>query len=227
MDTERLIEQLARSCRPVRPLRSPWTRTVIWLALTAPYIALMVVLMSPRPDLAVKFADPQFVIEQAAALLTGMTAAAAALVSTIPGFDRRLALVPVLPLIVWLGSLGQGCVSDWMTLGTHGLSLQPDWMCIPAIMLVGAAPAILIAVMLRRGAPLNPTLTAALGGLAAAGLGNFGLRFFHPQDASVMVLFWQVGTVFVLTIASAWLGRRLLNWRALAGHSGYKSSLDY
>jgi hypothetical protein len=76
-------------------------------------------------------------------------------------------------------------------------------------------PAIAMALMLRRGAPLTPFVSAALGGLAAAGLGNFGLRLFHPQDASIMVLVWQMGTVFVLTALAGWAGRFLLDWRAL------------
>ena len=57
-----------------------------------------------------------------------------------------------------------------------------------------------MAVMLRRGAPLTPFATMALGGLAAAALGDFGLRLFHSQDASLMVLVWQFGTVVVLSV---------------------------
>jgi hypothetical protein len=87
--------------------------------------------------------------------------------------------------------------------------------CFPAILLVGAVPAIAMAIMLRRGAPLTPHITSALGGLAAAGLGNFGLRLFHSQDASPMVLVWQVGTVFILTAMAAWAGHHLLNWRSI------------
>jgi hypothetical protein len=71
--------------------------------------------------------------------------------------------------------------------------------------------------MLRRGAPLTPSITVALGGLAAAGLGNFGLRLFHAQDASLMVLVWQVGSVAILTMAAACAGRLLLNWRSVVG----------
>jgi hypothetical protein len=56
----------------------------------------------------------------------------------------------------------------------------------------------------------------ALGGLAAAGLGNFGLRLFHPQDASVMVLLWQVGAVFIVAALAGWVGGYWLNWRRIA-----------
>src|SRR5262249_26039312 len=88
-----------------------------------------------------------------------------------------------------------------------------------------AVPAIAVAVMVRRGAPLTPHLTAALGGLAAAGLGNFGLRFFHPQDASLMVLVWQFGTGFILSAFSSWAGRYLLYLRpVLRGPAGRRLS---
>jgi hypothetical protein len=87
--------------------------------------------------------------------------------------------------------------------------------CLPAIVLVGAFPAVAMAVMLRRGAPLTPFATMALGGLAAAALGDFGLRLFHAQDASLMVLVWQFGTVFVLSAFAGWAGRYLLSWRSI------------
>jgi hypothetical protein len=89
------------------------------------------------------------------------------------------------------------------------------------IVLVGAVPAIAMAIMLRRGAPLAPRVTMACGGLAAAGLGNFGLRFVHVRDASVMVLVWQCGAVFALSALASWVGPRLLNWPSVvAGARG-------
>src|SRR6266851_2484668 len=192
MDTGKLIEHLAEADGPVRPLAHPWRRTAAWLAIAIPYVALVVFVVSPRSDLVAKISESQFLIEQAAALATGIAAAA-----------------------VWLASLGEGCVQEWIRFGPDGLSLELDWFCFPAIVLVGAIPAIAMAVMLRRGAPLTPHATTALGGLAAAGIGNFGLRLFHPQDASLMVLVWQLGAVCVLTAMAAWAGRHLLNWRSI------------
>lgn len=215
METDELIQRLAQQNSPVRPLPSPWTRVALWLAIALPSMAVIVFAMSPRSDLAAKAMDLRFVIEQFGALATGVAAAAAAFASTIPGLDRRLLLVPIAPLALWLGSLGQGCVQDWVQRGAAGLSLQPDWICFPAIILVGAIPGVAMAVMLRRGAPLTPHITAALGGLAAAGLGNFGLRLFHVQDASIMVLVWQVGTVMVLSALAGSVGHYLLNWSAV------------
>jgi hypothetical protein len=215
METDKLIQTLAAEARPVRPLASPWARMALWLAVALPYIALVVVVISPRADLLAKLADARFLIEQIAALTTGIAAAIAAFASTIPGYDRKVLLLPALPFALWLGSLGEGCLKTIWEFGLAGLSLQPDWFCLPAIMLVGAMPAVAMVTMLRRGAPLYPYLSAGFGALAAAGLGNFGLRLFHPQDASLMVLVWQVGSVFILTMLGSCAGRSILNWRAL------------
>jgi hypothetical protein len=215
MQTERLIQTLVDTAKPVQPLPRPWIRSVWWLAIAIPYMALVVYVMSPRTDLMAKVTEARFLFEQFAALATGIASAFAAFASTIPGYSRKVLLFPVPPLAAWLGALGQGCISTWIQLGSSGLTLQPDWFCFPAIVLVGAIPAVAMVVMLRRGAPLMPCTTVALGGLAAAGLGNFGLRLFHPQDASLMVLVWQVGSVFILAAISACLGRYVLNWRSL------------
>jgi hypothetical protein len=215
METDRLIRELAHGSGLISRLSPPSTRTAIWFGLAVPYVALVVAMMSPRADLAAKLVDPAYLVEQFAALATAIAAGFAAFASTVPGFDRRYLLLPALPFGLWLGSLSLGCFRTWIQYGSDGLSLHPDWFCFPAIVLVGMVPAIAMAVMLRRGAPLSPHLTTAFGGLAAAGLGDFGLRFFHPQDASVMVLVWQMSTVFLLTLLAGWVGIFLMDWRVL------------
>ena len=68
-------------------------------------------------------------------------------------------------------------------------------------------------VMLRRGAPMLPRTTLILGALAVGALGNFGMRLFHLGDASIMVLVWHVGAMFLLTVVAAMVGRRIVGWR--------------
>ena len=126
------------------------------------------------------------------------------------GFSR-LSLRPIVEWQLWLASLGEGCLQILAADGFRNFA--SDWFCLPAIVLVGTVPAIAMAVMLRRGAPLTPKITTGLGGLAAAGLGNFGLRLFHPQDSSLMILVWQMGSVLLLTFLCGVAGRFLLRWR--------------
>jgi hypothetical protein len=216
IDTQRLIEQLSSGAAPVDRLPAPWIRVTFWLTFVAVNLIAFVLIMSPRRDLGVALSDPTFIVEQLAALATGVTAALAAFASVVPGFDRRTLLLPLLPLAVWLGSVGSGCTASWIRFGSAGLTLTPDWACVPAIALIGLAPAAIIAFMLRRGAAFTPRLTAALGGLAAAGLGSFGLRLCHAQDASLMILVWQIGAVALLTAAAAAAGRWVLGSRILA-----------
>jgi hypothetical protein len=213
METDDLVRRLITSSHPIRRLLPPWQRTALWLTIALPYVALVVMLMSPRDDLAAKLTDARFLIEQVAALATAITASIAAFCLIIPGHSRKLALLPVLPLTVWLGSLGQGCLQTWLRLGNEAWQLYPDWVCFPSIAMVGAVPALTIVAMLRRGAPMAPRITVTLGALAAAALGNFGLRLFHYQDASLMVLIWQFGSVALLSALAGWSGGHILRWR--------------
>lgn len=210
--TSDLIRRIAQTGGPVRRLAPPWRRTAFWFAVSLPYVAAVVWIMSPRPDLMEKLADPRFQIEQFAALATALAAAVAAFGAVVPGRSRWLLVAPAAPLALWLASLGQGCLQAWLAFGAGGLRFRPDLICFPAIALVGAIPAVAMVAMLRRGAPLAPHATVALGALAAAALGNFGLRFFHPQDASLMVLVWQFGSVALMSVLASWLGHRLVGW---------------
>jgi len=145
-----------------------------------------------------------------------LTAALAAFASVVPGYDRRILLIPLLPLAAWLASLGEGCWRNFVALGADSLTLRADWDCLPPAILIGIVPSIAMVMMLRRGAPLLPRIGIALGALAVAALANLGLRLFHVGDASVMVLFWHLGGAAVLTGLAAFAGRRVLYWRHAA-----------
>lgn len=109
--------------------------------------------------------------------------------------------------------MGRGCVQDWLQLGADGLTIRPDWDCLPMATIIGIVPAAAIVAMLRKGAPLYPRLTLALAALAVASVANFGLQFAHVRDASIMVLAWHLGAAAVLSALGGWLGERVLGWR--------------
>ncbi|WP_292123926.1 DUF1109 domain-containing protein [Mesorhizobium sp.] len=210
MKTDELIQCLARQARPIRSLPAPWWRAVEWLSIALPAVAVVALLESPRDDLAEKLADIRFVTEQAAALASAATAAAAAFAMVIPGEDRKLALLPVASIAVWLGSLGQTASNTWLG-GSDAFRLTVDWGCVPGIIAASALPGLAMIMMLRRGVPLAPHLTMALGAFASTAVGDVGLRLFHPQDAGPMVLIWQFGSVMLLSGLAAWAGRRILD----------------
>ena len=96
---------------PSGGFRRPGSGLRSWFAIAIPYVAVIVMMMAPRDDLAVKFSDFRFLLEQIAALCTAIGAAVAAFQSIVPGYNRRFLLLPLVPLTVWLASLGQGCVA--------------------------------------------------------------------------------------------------------------------
>jgi len=213
MDTNELIKQLVADLRPVRPLRPPWIRTILWMAIALPYVGAVVWSKLMMVDVPQAAADTRFMVEQLATLATALTAAIAALRSAIPGFDRRYLLLPLAPLALWLGSVGHGCVQDWVRLGAEGLTIRPDWDCLPMAAIIGIIPGAAIVVMLRKGASLHPRVTLGLAALAVASVANFGLQFAHAREASIMVLAWHLGAAAVLSALGGCLGDRVLSWR--------------
>jgi DNA-directed RNA polymerase specialized sigma24 family protein len=215
MQSEELIRRLAVNAPPVRRLAYPAWRATTWFMLSLAYAAVVVFAMGLRPDISARVAEPRFLVEIFSALLTAMMAAAAALCAGCPGRPLWERLAPFPFLAVWAASLGAGCWRDWVRFGPAGLSVQPDFAHFPAIMIAGFAPAILIFVMIRSGTPIAQYTTNGLTTLAAAALGAATLRLFHTQDAGIMVLIWQFGSVMALTGFGALFGRRLLRWRTV------------
>jgi hypothetical protein len=211
MKTEQLIVDLARDARPVRPLRRPWRRTAAWAAAGIAYLAVLIALMPVRGDLALRMQDPRFIVEQVAALLTGVTAAAAAFATSVPGHRRAILWAPFVALAVWLGAVVIGVAQD-AARAPGEVVFQADWGCVATILIGAAVPAAVMASMIRRGAPVSPRLTAALAALAAAGLGNVGICIFHPHSSNLVILLWHCGTVLLIAAMAGALGASLLRW---------------
>jgi hypothetical protein len=215
IETEALIADLAGRHRRVRPLARPWVRATLWLAIALPSALLVMVTITTHGDWTSRLLMRRVVGEEIFALSTGFLAAVAAFTSVVPGSNRRVLLLPLVPLLLWLGGLGQSSVREWLQLTSQGFSMRSEWVCLPATIMAGAVPAIAMTVMLRRGAPLTPRLSLLLGGLAAAGLGNLGVCVTHHPYGNMFVVVWHVGIVVGLTVISGSVGRRLLNWQSL------------
>ena len=210
MQTNQLITRLAGDCATIRRLQAPWQRTALWLMFVLPCVATVTAVHLAGRDVIERI-DIRMAVERAAILLTGLTAALAAFSIVVPGRDWRIALLPLVPLAVWLGSLGEGCMHDWSRLGADGLQV---WDCVPAAIIVSIPCATIMLVMLRRGPPLFPSLTLALGALASAAMVNFGLRLFHAADVAVMVLVWHFGGIAAVTTLASRFGDHVLNWHS-------------
>ena len=92
METNELITRLTADLKPVRPLRPPWARAGLWLALALPCVAALV-WGTLNVDAALVTSDARFMVEEAATLATALTAAYAAFAERrAPSFTGRWAV---------------------------------------------------------------------------------------------------------------------------------------
>ena len=205
--TDKLIGALSEGVVPVASLPPPAARAGRWLAFAAALIGILVLLNSPRGDLVARFADSTFYVPWAASVAVAIAAAIAAFHMTVPGSPRWIVALPAVPLAIWLGMLGTGCVRE---LADQGMAvLGTSYGCLKFIGLTSVPLGAVLVWMLRRAAPLMPAGTLAMGALAAAA-GSAGLELFHHLQTSTMVLIWHLGTVTLVVLIGLAAGRRAL-----------------
>ena len=103
MKTDELILQLAKSAVPVTPLSPPSVRLLRWCALATALAAAAVIAIGPRADLSTAVTRPVFVTSILALLIATVSAAAAALVMSVPGAERspRHRALPIAAVVTW------------------------------------------------------------------------------------------------------------------------------
>ena len=202
MKTERLVERLAAELTPVRRIARTGTRLAWWLLISVPAAGLVAWASGLRPDLVARLADRSFLVEEGAALLTALVGVYAALCAGLPDQPGWKMWLPMAPVALWFGVLGRQCLDVFLRMGPEGLSITPDAMCLPAIALGGLAPAIAIVVLLRGSGKFRTTGACLCGALGAAALGAAALRLYHMEDAAIMVIVWQLGSVALFSLAA-------------------------
>jgi hypothetical protein len=212
MKTDRLIETLTQDVMPLEPLSTPWLRAAWWLLGTVVYWCLVVWLMVSPADFGSSGWGLRFGFNQLSATLGAAIAACAALASTVPGFSRQIFSLSAAAALVWVGSLSIGAVQDW-TLDGISVAASGELACVAMIVFGSVAPGSVLAIMLRRGAPLTPGLTAAMGMFATSSLASVSACVSHPHPNDAVTLVWHGATILLLVTAALRVGPRVLTWR--------------
>lgn len=207
--TEDLIAQLAADVRPVRPLRPPMLRALLWLLVAVLVIGTVVAAFGIRPDFMTEMGETHYQLEWAGSMLTGILAAVAAFHVSLPDRSRAWALLPLPGLVLWLFSIGYGCMTDWVRHGPDGFALGVSFFCFRSILLISIPLSLVLLAMLRLAGPVRPVATIASGLLAASALSACGVSMFHGDEATLMVLIWHGGAVALLVGLGTLLNRRL------------------
>lgn len=208
--TSDLIKALAANAVPVRRLRPPLARAALWLVLAALVLAIVGLVRGMRADLGEKARDPLFLLGVTAPLVTGLLAAIAAFMTSLPDRSRAWLALPAPALVLWLSTVGYGCVAAWVGLGPEGVRADALADCFATLVMTSMPAAVAMLVMLRNAAPLRPTAAAVMGGLAVGALAAAALPLVHTIDASIMILLWTTGVAALFAALGGVFGRRML-----------------
>ena len=212
MRTDDLIHRLGRDVTVARPLPTPGIRTAVWMVWAVSYLVVVAVMMFAVMSSAGVTPTPLYLVQQGAALVTGIMAARAAFASVIPGSNNRVWMLPAIGAAVWGVSLLWAGVLELQASGTLGVTSQSDWPCVASMTLGGLVVGAPLVWMLRRGAPLTPGLTAFLAALAALSFANIEACLSRPHAFALTVLLWHGGTVAAIATLCALMGHRWLRW---------------
>ena len=212
--TPDLIESLAADAVPVRRLRHPALRAGTWLLLAAIIVLLLGVELGPRADIGERLRQPVFLLGLASSALTGVLAAIAAFMISLPDRSRAWLLLPAPPLIFWLSAIGYQCLTAWVRIGPDGIELGETARCFATLFLTSFPLSLTLLVMLRHAAALGSRETVMTGALAVAGIAATAISLLHDLDATILILMLNFGIAAVLVALGGAYARALLKWIA-------------
>lgn len=210
--TPDLIASLAQDLTPIRRLRPPVARAVFWLLLAAVVLFALAVGLGVRPDLAQRLSEPAFAFCIGASLLTGVLAAIAAFLVSLPDRTRYWLLLPVPALMAWLSAVGYQCVARWTSLGPNGIGAAEAVRCCATVVLTSLPLSISLLFMLRYAATMRPLAVAFAGCIAISAFTSTALALLIAVNASVFLLIGNIGAAVLFVGLGGAFGRRLFHW---------------
>ena len=212
--TPDLINSLVADATPVRRLRPPLARAALWLLFAAFILVLVGLAHGVRPNLAERLEEPTFSVGIVASLLTGILAAVASFLISLPDRSRLWLLLPVPAFVAWVSTIGYGCLTNWVSIAPEGVRLDETARCFATLVLTSLPLSLAMLIMLRYAALLRPTAVTMMSGLAVSAMTATALSLFHDLDATVMILAWNFGTAALIVGLGSVLSPRMFSWVA-------------
>lgn len=215
MNTNELIDQLTTELQPVAALRPPGHRAAFWLLGAVLYFGALGLVVSWITPAAYSV-DTGLLVSQLLGVAAGSVAVLAAFYSVVPGSSAAVKWAVVPLVVVWLAAFAAAAVGS----NLQGMAeARHEWVCVGTILIGGSPLVVAMAVLLRRGAPLNPSLTGLLVALAVGSLANFGACLSLPHDNAATALVWHGGALVALTLVCVFGGRLVFRWQPVQGSS--------
>jgi hypothetical protein len=200
--TSDLIHDLARQGSRVRPTPHYLVRFTVWVAASILCMALGILALGIRSDLAAEWHSGTFLVQAALAIGLAAASAGSALLLSVPGKTNSLHIyLPAALLLAWVMLLvGSFLTASHMDLG-QGLH------CARNIVALTLIPGFLLYCILRAAAPLRSSLVGLLAALGAASLGCLATRFVCQVDDPLHILVWHYLPILGLSAVGGLIGR--------------------
>lgn len=202
------IDQLVGRLRPVRRLRPPLQRVLVWLAALVLLAAAAYLILEGNLSLLNRrsYVLPALI----ASLATAVLAAIAALELSLPDRSSAWALLPLPSLLLWVLFSGLGCLAELGDGTAWGTSWTEIRECLLVILGTSIPLAVLLILMLRRARPDRAIRVAIIAGLACAAAAGSILIIVHSHNSSVLDLLVHAACVSGIIAANALFGGRIL-----------------
>ncbi|QWW71352.1 NrsF family protein [Rhizobium sp. WYJ-E13] len=209
METAELIRSLADNVKPVKRLRPPLIRSAAWVLMALGLMLLLTAIHGPRPQFGERLKDVVFITGMLSSLVTGMLAAVATFFVSLPDRSRLWVVLPLPALVVWMSTIGYQCFAGWVDLPPSAVTVEAASGCLLTLVVTSVPLSLMMISMLRYAALLRPVGVTLLGSLAVSGVTCSALAMFHPLDATIMVLGWNLGTAALLAGIASLLSRKV------------------
>lgn len=207
---DQLIDDLGADLRPVKRLRSPAIRALMWLGIVAG-IGVVLAYFADMPAIAHRLqAEPDMWLAVSGSSLTAILGAIAAFELSVPDRKPIWALLPLPGLLLWIGATSLGCLRTAIIPGAPTASLVEARTCFIVIIGLSVPLSIAIVLMVRRAFPLRPNLTAVTCGIAVAAAAATLLNFAHPYDAGATDIAVHIAAIAIVIGLNRVAGGRLL-----------------
>ncbi|MEO6298336.1 MAG: DUF1109 domain-containing protein [Paracoccaceae bacterium] len=209
--TDDLITRLAAE-PPAQTMRSNRMVLIIVASIVAPVVVFLFTL-GTRPNLALAWTNPMVPFKTALPLATCLLAMSVLLRLARP--EARVGqaalgfiALAVVALTLWTATFAmRPPETRFAEVGAFSLS-----ECLGLIVALAIIPTIATLRVLRQGASTSPTLSGALAGLTAASGVAVGYSMFCTRDNPLFFVTWYGVAILFVTLVSAVVGRRVLNW---------------
>jgi hypothetical protein len=204
--TDALIQELSADLAPVQR-RSIRREAAALMILGAGELALILMSGAMRPDMARVIVSPYMAWKIGGLAVLAVASCTAAIRSFAPSalWQPGRMFLPILAGLFVIGGVFVTNATDSSRSMMDRLSPAHGILCTAAIVLLSLPVMALLAVLMRRAAPVRPAQSAWIAGIAASTCGALIFTACCPVSDPLYIIAWYSAGIAIVTAAARWL----------------------